>query len=159
MSTKVLLAFLVATVALASPALGQGGPGPCPGGQGPCGGGPGPGGGGSGPHRVYDPATVTTVAGTVEQVEKIARGNHNGVHLTLTTSAGSVQVHLGPDFYLDKQAVKIAKGDQVEVTGSKVTFQGSPAIIAQTVKKGDAVLTLRDAAGVPAWAGQGRGRP
>ncbi len=140
---KMLSGVFVAGLVFASSALAQGGPGNGPG--------PGPGG-----MRMYDPATVTTVSGTVDKVEKIPRRNHNGVHLTLSTSSGPLEVHLGPDFYVEKQDVKIAQGDQVEVTGSKVSFQGSPALIAQTVKKGDAVLTLRDAAGVPVWRGQGK---
>lgn len=141
MPKKVLQALLVSTIAFASPSLAQGrGPGAGPG------------------RRVFDPATVVTVSGAVEKVEKIPRGGRDGVHLTLTTPEGSLQVHLGPGSYLERQKFEVAKGDQLEVTGSKVTIRGSPALIAQTVKKGDAVLTLRDAAGVPAWAGQGRGR-
>lgn len=143
MSKRVLEALLFATMFLASPALAQA---------------RGPGGRGGGPgQRMFDPATVTTVSGTVSAVERLARGRHDGVHLTLTTSDGFISVHLGPDSYLDRQPVQVAKGDRIEVTGSKVMVQGKPALIAQTVKKGDAVLTLRDAAGVPAWAGQGRG--
>jgi len=49
-----------------------------------------------------------------------------------------------------------APGDKVEVTGSRITYEGQPTIIAGEVKKGEQVLKLRDAAGVPAWAGQGR---
>jgi hypothetical protein len=49
-----------------------------------------------------------------------------------------------------------APGDKVEVTGSRVTYEGQPTIIAGEVKKGAQVLKLRDAAGVPVWAGQGR---
>jgi hypothetical protein len=45
----------------------------------------------------------------------------------------------------------------VEVTGSRITYEGQPAIIAGEVKKGGQVLKLRDAAGVPAWAGAGMG--
>ena len=44
-------------------------------------------------------------------------------------------------------------GDLVVVKGSRVTFAGNPAIIAAEVKKGDAVLKLRDENGFPAWAG------
>jgi hypothetical protein len=55
--------------------------------------------------------------------------------------------------------VKIMPGDEVEVTGSEITFQNKPAIIAAEVKKGDEVLRLRDSDGVPAWAGwRKRGR-
>jgi hypothetical protein len=37
-----------------------------------------------------------------------------------------------------------------------ITYEGQPTIIAGEVKKGGQVLKLRDAAGVPACAGQGR---
>jgi len=57
---------------------------------------------------------------------------------------------------MEKQAVIMAAGDKVEVTGSRIMYQGKPAIIAAEVKKSDQVLKLRDAAGIPAWAGQGR---
>jgi hypothetical protein len=68
-------------------------------------------------------------------------------------------VHLGPQWYLENQDVKIEPGDRVEITGSRVTVQGKPTIIAAEVRKGDEVLQLRDAAGVPVWAGwRKRGR-
>jgi hypothetical protein len=55
--------------------------------------------------------------------------------------------------------VKIEPGDRVEITGSRVTVEGKPTIIAAEVRKGDEVLQLRDAAGVPVWAGwRKRGR-
>jgi hypothetical protein len=41
----------------------------------------------------------------------------------------------------------------VEVKGSRVTFEGKPAIIAAEVKKGDEVLKLRDENGFPMWSG------
>ena len=37
---------------------------------------------------------------------------------------------------------KIRKGDQVEVTGSQITFDGKPALIAQVVKKGEVPAAL-----------------
>jgi hypothetical protein len=41
------------------------------------------------------------------------------------------------------------------VVGSKVTMAGQEVVIAREIKKGDQVLTLRDAKGVPLWAGRG----
>jgi hypothetical protein len=52
-----------------------------------------------------------------------------------------------------KQDLTLAPKDQVEITGSQITFQGKPVIIAAQVKKGDQSLKLRDVAGIPAWAG------
>ncbi|MDD5642389.1 MAG: DNA-binding protein [Syntrophales bacterium] len=108
--------------------------------------------------RIYNPQTVETLSGEVVSVEKFmpGRGMSYGVHFTLKTDKETIPVHLGPSWYLDKQDIKIVPKDQVQVTGSRVTFEGKPAIIAAEVKKGDKVLKLRDQAGVPVWAGQGR---
>jgi hypothetical protein len=46
--------------------------------------------------------------------------------------------------------------DTVEVKGSRVTFAGKPALIAAEVRKGNAVLTLRDDDGFPAWSAMRR---
>jgi hypothetical protein len=132
---------LIATFVFGSVAVAQGG-GP-----------PGPGRGGPG-SRMFDPATVTTVSGSVEAVDRVeGRRGGPGVHLRLKTGDGILDVHLGPAWFLDRQELKIAKDDAIEVTGSKVQFRGKAALVAQTVKKGDASLTLRDASGVPVWAG------
>ncbi len=105
--------------------------------------------------RMFDPATVETVSGTVESVDKVTpmKGMHSGIHLTLKTDKGTIDVHLGPEWYIERLDTKILKGDEVEVKGSRVTIGGKPAIIASEVKKGDSVLLLRDNNGVPAWAG------
>lgn len=105
--------------------------------------------------RMYDPATVETVTGTVEAVEKTVpmKGMYSGVHVMLKTDKETISVHLGPEWYVERLDTKIAKGDKIEVKGSRVTYEGKPAIIAAEVKKGDETLVLRDSAGAPAWAG------
>jgi hypothetical protein len=107
---------------------------------------------------MYDPKTVETLSGAVVSVDKFTgRGGRSyGLHLTLKTEKETIPVHLGPGWYVEKQGLTLASGDQVEVTGSRIAFQGQPVIIAQEVRKGGQVLTLRDAAGTPAWAGQRR---
>lgn len=105
--------------------------------------------------RMYNPATIETLFGTVESVDKIKpmKGMHSGVHVMLKTDKETVSVHLGPEWYVERQDVKIEKGDKIEVKGSRVTFANNPAIIAAEVKKGDSTLVLRDSNGIPAWAG------
>jgi hypothetical protein len=108
--------------------------------------------------RIYNPATVETMSGEVVSVDQTTskRGRSLGVHFTLKTEKETIPVHLGPGWYMDQQGVKLAPGDKVEVSGSRVTYQGKPVIIAGQVKKDGKTLQLRDANGVPAWAGQGR---
>lgn len=125
--------------------------------------GPGAGGGPGSPYgRMYNPQTVETVAGEITAVEKITpgRGMFRGVHIVLKTNKGeSLPVHLGPEWYLEKQAVTLKQGDKVEVRGSRVTFQDKPAVIAAEVTKEGKTLRLRDASGVPAWGGWRRRGP
>jgi hypothetical protein len=105
--------------------------------------------------RLYDPATVETVTGKVLAVETFTpmKGMGAGIHLKLRTDRETVPVHLGPAWYIDRLEIPIRKGDLVEITGSRVTIGGKPAIIASEVRKGDEVLPLRDQRGVPAWSG------
>jgi hypothetical protein len=114
-----------------------------------------PGSKGSGYNRMYDPKTVETISGEVVSVEKIARrgGRSYGIHLIVKTDGETIPVHLGPSWYIERQDITIEPKDKIEVTGSRITYQGKPAIIAAEVKKGDEVLKLRDENGTPYWAG------
>lgn len=109
--------------------------------------------------RMYDPKTVETISGEVERVDMITpmKGMSGGMHLVLKTDKGPVSVHLGPAWYLENQDVKIQPRDMIEITGSRITFDGKPAIIAKEVKKGGEVLSLRDDNGFPVWSGWRRG--
>ena len=105
--------------------------------------------------RMYNPATVETVSGKVESVDKITpiKGMYYGIHLLLKTDKETVSVHLGPGWYIERLDTKIEKGDRIEVKGSRATMMGKPVIIAAEVKKGESVLKLRDENGIPVWAG------
>jgi DNA/RNA endonuclease YhcR with UshA esterase domain len=105
----------------------------------------------------YDPATEVTVTGVVQEVKQVSRpGARGGTHLTLDTDAGALDIHVGPSAFLEKRGFTFAKGDQIEVTGSKVKYEGADAVIAREIKKGDKTLTLRNAQGIPAWSGRKR---
>jgi hypothetical protein len=105
--------------------------------------------------RMYNPQTVETVSGEVVSVDKFTpmKGMSAGVHLIMKTDKETISVHLGPSWYIENQDQEIAPADRIEVKGSRITFQGKPAIIVAEVKKGDEVLMLRDANGIPVWSG------
>jgi hypothetical protein len=104
--------------------------------------------------KMYDTKTVETVSGEVVSVTKMTpmQGMSTGVHLMLKTDKETVSVHLGPGWYLENQDVKVEPEDKIEVKGSRITFNGKPAIIAAEVRKGSEVLKLRDETGFPVWA-------
>jgi hypothetical protein len=105
--------------------------------------------------RLYDAKTVETVSGEVTSVQEMTpfKDMGRGVHLMLKTDKETISVHLGPVWYIERQDTKIAAGDKIEVKGSLITYEGKPAIIAAEIHKGDEVLMLRDASGIPMWAG------
>lgn len=110
---------------------------------------------GSGP--IYDPSTEATIKGTVAEVQQHAgRRGWEGTHLLLNTEAGNLEVHLGPSNYIAQHQFSFVKGDQVEVVGSRVTLQGTEALIARQIVKDGKTLALRNERGLPLWS-RGRG--
>jgi hypothetical protein len=131
--------------------------------------------GGMGQITMYDTTTETTLKGTVEEVKtvsgmlggggRMAPGGRTGaqgmammqgIHVTLKTDAETLEVHLGPSAFLKDQKIEIAKGDALEIVGSRVKIGESEALIAREVRKGQTSWTLRDANGRPRWAMMGR---
>lgn len=125
----------------------------------------------TGPGRMYDPATETTFKGTVEEVTQATSASMKGMqmkgmgrgmmgtHLTVKTTGDEVRtVMLGPSTFSESKGFKFAKGDSVEITGSKVTMGGTDYIVAREVVKDGKTLTLRDKTGTPLWSGGMMGR-
>lgn len=104
---------------------------------------------------MYNPATVETISGTVTDIQAVVpyKGMYSGVQIILKTEKETIPVHLGPSWYIERLDVKIAKGDAIEVKGSRISFAGKPALLAAELKKDDQTLVLRDANGIPVWAG------
>lgn len=107
----------------------------------------------------YDPKTETTIQATVEEVKQVTgKRGWNGTHLMVKTETGPLDVHVGPAAYVTSQQFSFAKGDQIEVTGSKVKLQDADVLLAREIKKDGKTLVLRDAQGFPKWAGGRRGQ-
>lgn len=103
--------------------------------------------------RIYDPNSEVTVNGTVEDVISVpGRRGFSGTHLLVKSNQGTIEVHVGPASYIEHKQFAFAKGDTVEVTGSKVVINGKDALIAREIKKAGNTLALRDAAGIPYWS-------
>ena len=104
--------------------------------------------------RLYDPKTVVTVQGTVQRVEKIVplKGMGYGVYMMLKTDSETIPVHLGPTEFVEKQTVQLRTKDIVEVTGSRVSCEGKPVILAAVIKRGEETVKFRELNGRPAWA-------
>lgn len=107
-------------------------------------------------HQQFNPSTVETIEGQVVKISYTVNKKKNsqkGVHMTVKTSDGTMTpVHLGPAWYLEQQE-EINKGDEIVITGSRITFEGKPAIVAAEITRGQMTLQLRNKQGIPAWRG------
>jgi hypothetical protein len=154
MKTKKIFGLMIVTVFILTASLAIAGPGYW--------GGRGSGGWGMGsPYQgIYNPATVETITGEVVGIEQTVpmKRMNQGIALVVKTGKETLTVHLGPTWYLERLDTKIVKGDKVEIKGARTTLAGKPIMLAAEVKKDDNVLVLRDASGVPVWAGWGMRR-
>jgi len=101
----------------------------------------------------YDPSTEATVKGTVEKVtQDTSPMGWPGTHLALKTGAETLDVHLGPSAFLTAKKFEIAAGDQVEVIGSRIEYEGADTLLAREIKNGDKILILRNAQGISQWS-------
>ena len=115
-------------------------------------------GAGSKYNKMYDIKTVETITGEVLNINKIMpmKGMSYRIHLLLKSGKETISVHLGPDWFMDKQKVKINPKDIVSVIGSRIIYQGNPAVIASEIKKGNETIVFRDKNGYPVWSGSRR---
>jgi hypothetical protein len=102
----------------------------------------------------YDVATEVTLSGTIEDVKTIpGPGLQGGVHLMLKTAKETIEIDLGPEWFLKKQTYQLNKGDDITVVGSRVKRDAGETVIARQITKGKETMTFRDEKGFPRWSG------
>jgi ribosomal protein S1 len=102
----------------------------------------------------YNPATEAVFKGTVQEVKdrQCPVSGGLGSHVILKLEDGStIEVHLATKKFVDEYELVFNVGDQLEVTGSKVVFEGVDTIFAREVKRGNDVYVFRDKNGKPVW--------
>ena len=111
-------------------------------------------------HRMYDTTTIDTITGKVTVVtDTLGRNDTTLTVLRVTGTSDTTNVHLGPKWFIDKQALKIETGDTITVIGSRVTYFGTQIIIAGTIKSNGTTYNLRDKKGLPVWKSQATQKP
>lgn len=101
----------------------------------------------------YNAATEVKAQGIVEEVQEFycPISDDQGTHLKLKTDRGTLQVHVGPARFLRSQQVSFKVGDQVQVLGARLQYDGADALLAREITRGDEVFILRDHLGQPVW--------
>lgn len=101
----------------------------------------------------YEVSRQVNVRGIVQEVREYQCpvSDTVGTHITLKQDVGSIEVHLAPASFLKKYEIEIRKGDQVEIQGSKIIFEGKPALLAKVVADDNVTFAFRDSSGKPLW--------
>jgi hypothetical protein len=97
----------------------------------------------------FDANTVVTMYGTVTAVERETHGpGVGGVHLKVQVGRQLLTVRLGPAEFVDP-LMTFAAADAVQFTGSNVSIDGQPNVLATVVTRGEKTVRLRQDDGTP----------
>jgi hypothetical protein len=102
----------------------------------------------------YNPAAESVYKGTVEDVRDRQCPVSGGVgsHIILKLEDGStIEVHLATAEFTRMVEMNVHQGDEIEVTGWKLEFDGVQTIFAREVKYGNETYVFRAKDGTPAW--------
>lgn len=101
----------------------------------------------------YDEASQQTVRGWVMETKdfQCPVSGTMGAHITVKSETGSIEVHLAPTSFMKQYDIAFSKDQNVTVVGSKITYEGKPALIAKSVAVGNETYNFRDPKGRPLW--------
>jgi hypothetical protein len=108
--------------------------------------------------RLFDPQNEQIIRGVITKVSAVPMEHDTPfTQLTLQTDEGSVQVHLGPRWFMQEQIhrLELDIGREVMARGNEEVIDGLPVVVAAEVtneRRGER-LRLRHADGTPVWAG------
>jgi hypothetical protein len=104
------------------------------------------------PDGQYDRQTETKTKGIVEDVKPVTFGTRKDfTELVIKSGDDQILIYVCPKPFQDEIGVTFAKGDEVDVTGSKVKQETSDVILARVMVKGTDTLMFRDDKGKPVW--------
>jgi len=101
----------------------------------------------------YDPSDEVTVQGAVQDVQQFycPVSGEVGTHLMVKTENGTIQIHVAPTRFLRSNNLSFRPGDQVQVVGSRIIYQGHVAVIARTATRAGQTVAFRETNGHPLW--------
>ncbi len=101
----------------------------------------------------YNPATVVSLSAVVTGVREVPKGGVlGGLHLIVDTDRDTnLDVYIAPFAYLQDLQISYAKGDRLEITGSKVKSDSGTVFLVREVRRDSSTGYFRDVSGKPYW--------
>ena len=104
-------------------------------------------------NRSYNVAREVSLQGQVTSFTAKSSVAPLGAHVTLQSSAGPVDVHLGDARLLSARKITLAPGDNIRIIGEVVTSGRTSQFVARLLVKGTQQVILRTNSGFPVKAG------
>jgi hypothetical protein len=103
----------------------------------------------------FDPAKVQSIGATLTAINTIPATASNGyvgpgLRLAVQSAGETLDVPLGPKWFLDRQPVKLAVGDQITLRGMRPN-EKRPLFLVCEIQKEKAVAVYRDREGNLYW--------
>jgi hypothetical protein len=105
----------------------------------------------------YDTATLVDFKATVTGIREVPKTDPlDGLYLAVKTEMGALKsetfdVYVGPTDFLKAFEITFAKGDKIQVIGSKVKIDGVDTLLAREVSRQQTTVILRGKNGDPYW--------
>jgi hypothetical protein len=97
----------------------------------------------------YDMARESVISGKIVQYSAASTTPPPGAHITLQSSSGTTEVHVGNAKLIQASHISLQAGDAISVTGENVTFGNSRVFVARVIQKGSQSVAVRSKNGVP----------
>jgi hypothetical protein len=97
----------------------------------------------------YDVARESVISGKIVQYSSVSTTPPLGVHITLQTSSGTIEVHAGNAKLIQASNISLQAGDSVSLTGETVAFGNGTVFVARVIQKGSQSVAVRSKNGVP----------
>jgi hypothetical protein len=97
----------------------------------------------------YDVSRESVLKGTVGQYTPSSSVAPLGPHVTVATSSGIVDVHLGSARLLDANHLTLSAGDGIQVVGETISYGSGTQFVARIIQKGNQTVALRTTRGFP----------
>lgn len=99
--------------------------------------------------RGYDLSREISLQGTVVEYIPLSATPPLGAHVTLQTSSGIVDVHLGNPQTLVRNHLSLTPGDSVRIIGENINQLKGTQFVARIVQKGTQAIAVRSPQGLP----------
>jgi hypothetical protein len=100
----------------------------------------------------YDLHAELKTKGIVDEVDLVPFGSRKDFReVVITSGQDKVHIYICPQTFEQEMGVNFSKGEEIEVTGSKVKQDEADVILVRELVKGTDTLVFRDGKGNPVW--------